>query len=131
MWLSKQLKALFPGAGAEVCVTTIAGDSVGVSAKGEVRNLPVYGPGGFVWLPESGNGVLVIKGGPGGEEQCVAGMKQASPPDGMLPGEIFLFAPGGASVFLRRDGSLELKGVNVSIQGELSINGRACRLCDC
>ena len=131
MWLSKQLKPMEPAAGADLGVTTIAGDSVGVSAKGEVRNLPVYGPGGFVWLPESGNGVLVIKGGPGGEEQCVAGMKQASPPDGMLPGEIFLFAPGGASVFLRRDGSLEPKGVNVSIQGELSINGRACRLCDC
>ncbi len=57
-------------------MTTIAGDNVGVVTRGEVRALPVYGPGGYVWMPESGAAVLVIKGGPGGEEQCVAGTRQ-------------------------------------------------------
>ena len=131
MWLSKQMKRTPPTVDADLGVTTIAGNSAGVSTKGEVRDLPVYGPGGYVWLPESGAGVLVIKGGPGGEEQCVAGMKQPSPPDGMQPGEVFLSAPGGASVYLRRDGSLELSGTHISLQGSLSINGEAYRPCDC
>ena len=73
MWLSRQIKPAPPTADADLGMTTIAGDSVGVVTRGEVRALPVYGPGGYVWMPESGSAVLVIKGGPGGEEQCVAG----------------------------------------------------------
>ena len=95
MWLSKQMRSALPTADADLGVTTIAGDSVGVVTRGEVRSLPVYGPGGYVWLPENGNAVLVIKGGPGGEEQCVAGMLQKEPPKGMQPGEIYLYGPGG------------------------------------
>lgn len=131
MWLSKQMKLPVQTADADLGVTTIAGDSVGVSTRGEVRDLPVYGPGGYVWLPEGGAGVLVIKGRPGGEEQCVAGMKQVQPPRGMLPGEVFLSTSGGASVFLRKDGSLELKGTKISIQGELSVNGQGYQPCNC
>ena len=58
---------------ADLGVTTIAGSNVGVVTRGEVRDLPVYGPGGCVWMPENGSAVLVIRGGPGGEELCVAG----------------------------------------------------------
>ena len=67
MWLSRQIKPAPPTADADLGMTTIAGDSVGVVTRGEVRALPVYGPGGYVWMPESGSAVLVIKGGPGGE----------------------------------------------------------------
>ena len=82
MWLSRQMKAPAPTADADLGMTTITGDSVGVVTRGEVRALPVYGPGGYVWMPESGAAVLVIKGGPGGEEQCVevphsGGVKEA------------------------------------------------------
>lgn len=131
MWISKQVKPVLPATDADVGLTTIAGDQVGVVTRGEVRDLPVYGPGGFVWMPESGANVLVIKGGPGGEEQCVAGMKQTDPPAGMLPGEICLLGPGGNSVFLRRDGSLELRGDSVDIWGRLTINGQPYRPCYC
>lgn len=61
MWLSRQMKAPAPTADADLGMTTIAGDSVGVVTRGEVRALPVYGPGGYVWMPESGAAVLVIK----------------------------------------------------------------------
>jgi hypothetical protein len=93
MWLSRQMKAPAPTADADLGMTTITGDSVGVVTRGEVRALPVYGPGGYVWMPESGAAVLVIKGGPGGEEQCVAGQQQALIPEGMGPGEVYLFTP--------------------------------------
>ena len=124
MWLSKQMRSTPPTADADLGVTTIAGDRVGVLTRGEVRALPVYGPGGYVWLPENGNGVLVVKGGPGGEEQCVAGMLQRAAPKGMLPGEIYLFGPGGNSIYLRKNG-------NVEIQGTLVINGKPYEPCTC
>lgn len=124
MWLSSQMKPSPPVVDAELGVTTIAGDSVGAVTRGEIRALPIYGPGGYVWLPESGAGVLVIKGGPGGQEQCVAGMKQAAPPAGMLPGEVCLQGPGGSAVYLKKDGSVELRGTKLSLTGGVFINGK-------
>ena len=47
MWLSRQMKAPAPTADADLGMTTITGDSVGVVTRGEVRALPVYGPGGY------------------------------------------------------------------------------------
>ena len=75
MWLSSRLRPAVPTADADLGTTTIAGGSAGVLTRGEVRDLPVYGPGGYVWQPAGGDAVLVIKGGPGGEEQCVAGAR--------------------------------------------------------
>jgi len=124
MWLSRQVRFAQPTADADMGVTTIAGDSVGVVTRGEVRTLPVYGPGGYIWQPENGAAVLVIKGGPGGEEQCVAGMRQREVPEGMQPGELYLYGPGGNSIYLKKDGS-------VDIQGVLMINGRPYKPCEC
>lgn len=124
MWLSKQMRTGTQTADADLGVTTIAGSSVGVVTHGEVRSLPVYSPGGYVWMPESGGTVLVIKGGPGGEEQCVAGMKQAEAPGGMLPGEVYLHGPGGGALYLRRDGTVE-------VRGRLVINGEPYKPCTC
>lgn len=130
MWLSKQMKPAVPTADADLGVTTIEGESVGVVTRGEIRALPIYGPGGYVWLPENGAAVLVIKGGPGGEEQCVSGMKQKDIPEGMKPGEIFLYGPGGNSIYLKQDGSMVLRG-EVDIQGSLAVNGEYYRPCKC
>ena len=124
MWLSRQMKLAPPSVEAELGVTTIAGGSVGAVTRGEIRALPIYGPGGYVWLPESGAGVLVVKGGVGGQEQCVAGMKQAEPPAGMQPGEVCIQGPGGSAVYLKKDGSVELKGKKLSLTGSLFINGK-------
>ena len=79
MWLAQSMKQAVPTADADQGISTIVGDQMGVVTRGEVRQLPIYGPGGYVWLPESGASVLVIKGGPGGQEQCVAGMRQGAP----------------------------------------------------
>lgn len=130
MWLSRQMRPQGPTADADLGVTTIAGERAGVVTRGEVRELPVYGPGGYVWLPDSGAEVLVIKGGPGGEEQCVAGIRQGPPPKGMQPGEAYLSGPGGGAVYLRRDGTVELRG-RVDVRGELRINGVPYKPCTC
>jgi len=130
MWLSRQMKNALPTADADLGMTTIAGNSVGVVTRGEVRALPVYGPGGYIWMPQNGEAVLVIKGGPGGEEQCVAGMRQAAAPEGMRPGEVYLHTPGGAAVYLKQNGTVELQG-QVEISGSLIINGEPYKPCRC
>ena len=116
MWLSKQMRFAPPTADADLGRTTIAGRSAGVVTRGEVRALPVYGPGGYIWLPESGASVLVIKGGSGREERCVAGAELTKIPGDLQPGELYLFSAGGASVRLCNDGRIEL-------WGEVYING--------
>lgn len=130
MWLSKQIKLASPTADADLGVTTIAGERTGVITRGEIRDLPVYGPGGYIWLPESGAAVLVIKGGPGGEEQCVAGARQSTAPKGMQPGEVYLHGPNDNAVYLKKDGTVELQGT-VSIRGNLVINGETYKPCRC
>lgn len=124
MWLSKQIKPGAATSDVDMGVTTISGKQVGVVTRGEVRDLPVYGPGGYLWTPVNGSAVLVVKGGPGGEEQCVAG---ARPPEGarqIAPGEVYLYGPGGNAVYLRQDGGVEITGTTVSITGELTVNGK-------
>ena len=73
MWLGKQGRLRRESGGAELGVTSIPGTEAAALTGGESRALPVYGPGGCRWVPEVGQRVLVIRGGPGGEEQCVAG----------------------------------------------------------
>ncbi len=129
MWLAENMKRTAPTADADQGFSTIEGDRVGVVTRGETRELPIYGPGGYIWLPESGGAVLVIKGGPGGEEQCVCGGKQAAAPAGMAPGEVYLYS-AGSSIYLKKDGSIRLQG-QVSIDGSLSVNGKAYAPCAC
>lgn len=123
MWLAKQMKSGVFTADADLGVTTIAGDRVGVITRGEVRNLPVYGPGGYLWAPANGAAVLVVKGGPGGEEQCVAGARPPEEAEPIRPGEVYLYGPGGNSIYLKQDGSVEIRAARVSVAGELSVDG--------
>ena len=44
MWLSRQMKAPAPTADADLGMTTITGDSVGVVTRGEVRALQCMAP---------------------------------------------------------------------------------------
>ena len=90
---------------AEVGVTTIGGGEAAVLTRGEDRALPVYGPGGLVWTPKAGDTVLVIKGGSGREEQCIAGALARRETDELEPGELRLYS-GGASLTLRNDGTV-------------------------
>ena len=130
MWLSSRMRPVPATADADLGVTTIAGDSVGVMTRGEVRTVPIYGPGGYVWMPENGAAVLVVKGGPGGEERCVCGAQQSAPPEEMRPGEVLVRGPGGNSVYLRRDGTVVLRG-EVRVEGSLWINGSPYIPCEC
>lgn len=120
MWVSKNIvlrSGGSPDAPAELGTTTIGGGSASVMTRGEQRELEVFAPGGVVWQPLAGDTVLVIKGGTGAQEQCIAAASTAGhAPAGMAPGELFLYSSGGASVYLRNDGA-------VCVNGRLMVNG--------
>lgn len=44
-------------------------------------------------------------------------------------GEVYLFTPGGNSVYLRSGGEIELRG-KVRIQGSLTVNGEPYAPCE-
>ena len=111
MWLSRTLAA-------DMGVTTIGGGSASVMTRGEQRDLEIFAPGGMVWQPKAGDTVLVVKGGTGGQEQCVVAASTAeSGPKDMAAGELFLYSCGKASIYLRKDGSIEIKG-NAFAEGD-------------
>ena len=131
MWLSKAMAlrqaAEQESTAADMGVTTIGGRSACVLTRGEQRDLTVFAPGGLVWQPRAGDTVLVIKGGSGCQEQCVVAADTASAtPEKMSPGELFLYSEGtggdGASIFLRKDGSIAIKG-KVAVEGALEVKG--------
>ena len=153
MWVSRAFSlrqaAEREGTAADMGVTTIGGKSASVMTRGEQRELEVFAPGGLVWQPLAGDTVLVVKGGVGCQERCVVAADTAAfAPKGMAPGELFLYSTGGASVYLRGDGSIAVQGPislegalevqgdvsltgQVSITGDLIINGAPYRPCMC
>lgn len=125
MWLSEKLRA-FGAAGetaADLGVTTIGGQEVGVYTRGEARAVDLCTPGGLAWRPKSGDQVLVLKGGPGGEEAFVLGVRESGGKD-LADGEICIYSRGGAQITLRNSGAVE-------ICGNLSVNGVPYAPCAC
>lgn len=127
MWIGKQMaettRPREDSTAVDLGVTTIGGTSVAAETRGEDRDLPVYGPGGYFWQPKVGDQVLVIKGGVSGDEQCVAGTAQVGAPATMGPGDIYL-SSGSASIYLHVDGRID-------IEGDLYINGTKYKPCLC
>lgn len=124
MWLSEKLRENRRSGetSADLGVTTIGGGKAGVYARGEMREVRVCTPGGVCWQPRSGDQVLVLKGGPGGEEAFVLGVQNEKEAQ-IADGELYLYS-GGASICLRNDGTIELSG-------RLVINGEAYAPCHC
>lgn len=127
MWLSKTMAlrqaAEREAAAVDMGVTTIGGASASVMTRGEQRDLEVFAPGGIVWQPQAGDTVLVVKGGVGCQERCVvAAETSAAAPPGIAPGELFLYSGAGASIYLKKDGSIAVKGP-IKLEGNLDIQG--------
>ena len=80
-----------------------------VTVEGERRDLPVYGPGGYVWRPSQGQEVLVVKAGADGEQPCVAGAR-GSLEVNLAPGEVYIHS-GGGSIFISNGGVISMSGL--------------------
>lgn len=150
MWMGERLNRRDESqiTAADMGRTTISGETVAVESRGELRELEVWRPGGYLWRPRQGDEVLVIRGGTAGEERCVVAMAAEDAPEEIEAGEVCLYSAGGARALLRNDGTvllksgdglLRLKGGqaelhaasiklmgSVAVEGSLSINGVGC-----
>jgi hypothetical protein len=108
MWISKQTAgtASQPSGADGGCVTQ-SGTTLAAYSGGEWRGLSLYAPGGVIWRPEVGEQVLLLRLGEDGAP-CVAGAKIPLEPD-LAPGELLLRSKG-ASLCLRNDGTIEVRG---------------------
>jgi len=125
MWLSKKAAGRQNAGQAAVARVTMGGASLGVFRETEERRVPLFAPGGYVWRPEAGEELLVLRCS---GETCAVGEEMGERPEGMLPGEVMIRSKGGASLFLRNDGTIEINGDvsltgNVRIEGGLFVNG--------
>ncbi len=128
MWIARkfsdQRREELEGAMTDMGVTTIGGGAAAVLTRGEQRDLETFSPGGVIWQPQAGDTVLVARGGVGCQEQCVlAAGSRGKEPEGMVPGELYLYAAEGGSIYLKSDGSIAISGP-VEIKGDVKLVGR-------
>ena len=126
MWLSQRTgRGKYINRSTDVGDITIADAQTGVMLDGELRDLGLMTPGGYVWRPKKGQDVIVIKSADG--ENFAAGIPLDSA-QGVVPGEVLILSDGGCQIMLKNDGSILLSG-RVNINGELYINGTLCSCC--
>lgn len=101
---------------AEQGVVSVGGKHPTVLSGGVQTPVTMFCPGGFCWVPKRGQGVLVIKAGEQGEENCCVGTEMAVPA-GLEPGELCLKTEKSA-LWLKNDG-------RILLEGDIFINGEA------
>ena len=101
------------GASALTGPVTVPGTMAGAYVEGERREMSVFAPGGYHWVPGLGDEVLVLKAGEQGERPCVVGCVMGEA--GLRPGEVLISA-GRAAILLSPEGA-------VRVTGNLSVNG--------
>ncbi len=121
MWLAEQLaisgmEAREQAAAGEV---SIGGRNPAVVTDAERREGQVLCPGGYAWSARVGQKAVVLGGG----QTLVAGVLEA-PPVALAPGEVCIYAPGGARIVLKNTGRIELTG-EVYLNG-VKVEGLTC-----
>lgn len=105
MWLSEQFCESAPAETSGFGEVTISGRKAAAKAADrEQRLLPLISPGGYAWLPDAGEQVLVLRDG----APCIIGRTQPEL-QRLMPGEAMLYA-GDSSIVLRKDGTIEITG---------------------
>ena len=120
MWIAQQQKRRNGGGGSRVGQVTLGGDPAAVCLDGERRELPIFGPGGYIWRPARGDQVLVLKTGADGEAPCVAGARCGGA-ETLREGEVLIHC-GSASIHLTAGGQILLTG-DVYINGKPVLTG--------
>ena len=81
---------------------------------GERRDLPIFGPGGYLWRPAREDQVLVIKTGSDGEAPCIAGKRNESE-EKLEEGEVLIYS---------KNASIRLSRGMISMEGIVLVNGK-------
>ncbi len=103
MWISRQMidaKAQKPSAD----VARVTGNCK-ANGVNEYRGLPFAGPWGIAYLPPNAAQAVVVSTNAG--DACIGAFAQEK---GLEPGELMLFSAGGAEIYLKNNGDIEING---------------------
>ncbi len=103
MWISQQMIAAQKlRAAADAALVTGSGSARGA---GDYRELPFAGPWGVAYRPPNAAEAVVVSTGAG--SACVGAI---GPEKNVGPGELLLFSAGGAEIYLKNSGEIEING---------------------
>ena len=112
MWISEYIAGRSFGkeSASKGEISAAANGSVSVSATRDYHGIPTVSPGGFAYMPVTGEKTVVISGEDGA--MCLGVFAQ--PSEHLQPGELMLYSAGGASIVLKNDGRVLINGRAVS-----------------
>lgn len=103
MWISQQIiNANAKKPSADVAKVTGSSKANGVN---EYRGLPFAGPWGIAYMPPNAAQAVVVSTNAG--NACIGTIAQGK---GLSPGELMLFSSGGAEIYLKKNGDIEING---------------------
>jgi phage gp45-like len=103
MWISQQMiAAQREHASADAARITGADSAQGVN---RYRGLPFTGPWGIAYQPPNAAQAVVVSTSAG--DTCIGTLAQDR---GISPGELLLFSAGGAEIYLKNTGEIEING---------------------
>lgn len=122
MWIAKKTAQMAGGdEGSSVGKVSVGGVRPAVVTDGEVRETGLLALGGSVYVPRTGDEVLLETTGQG--EKLVLGRVLSEGADGVGEGELMLCTPGGSGkIVFKKNGDIEISG-NITLTGTTNING--------
>lgn len=90
----------------------------GAIGAGEQRGIPVFAPRGIAYRPCEGDNLLLI---PADGAMTCAGVLSTG--DSLAPGELRLSSSGGASIRLMANGEIDLNGLRITKDGQITQKG--------
>lgn len=103
MWISQQMiEAREAKPAADLAAVTGTGAAQGAD---EYRSLPFAGPWGIAYQPPNAAQAVVVSTTAG--DTCIGALAQDK---GLKPGELMLFSSGGAEIYLKNNGEIEING---------------------
>ena len=90
-------------------------EETGLVGECEYRELSSCSPYGLWWQAPLGQEILTVNYGGACLGLGVVAPRQRQ----LLPGEVCLYSQGGALLWLRQDGSVEINGLRITKEGEV------------
>lgn len=103
MWISRQIiSSQSRKPSADMAVVT---DTDAARGSGEYLGLPFAGPWGIAYLPPNEAQAVIVSTSSG--DACVGTLTREQ---GLKPGELLLYSSGGAKIYLKSNGDIEING---------------------
>jgi hypothetical protein len=110
MWITNQIiSAQRSRPAADRACVTGTGSAQGVN---DYRALPFAGPWGIAYLPPNAAQAVIVSTSAG--DACIGALASDK---GIKPGELYLYSAGGAEIYLKNNGEVEINGTVYPAKG--------------